>query len=48
MSVGKVGVLGIERRTKSAAAAAKISNLEFSKGKKKVFLASPQLMRPAQ
>lgn len=40
---------GKEPRTKSAvAAAAKISNLVCSKGREKVSLASPQLLRPAQ
>lgn len=47
VSVGRVGVVGIEPRTKSAVAAAQISSSVFSKGKEKVFLASPLLLCPS-
>lgn len=52
MCAGRVGVVGIKPRTQSAVAAAKILNSVFTltadaKGKRKVFLASLQLLRPS-
>lgn len=46
VSVGRVGVVGIEPRTKSAVVAAQISSSVFSKGKQKVCLASSLCMCP--
>lgn len=46
--MGRVGAVGERAQDQSAGAAAKMSNLVCSKGREKVSLASPRLMRAAQ